>query len=367
MPWRTTTMPEQRHEFVTLARKDDANISELCRRFAISRKTAYKWLPRDDMHDLSRRPHHSPKRTPLLLETQVLALRDRHPAWGGRKIAHLLQREQGIALAPSTITAILHRHQRITPQAGAAATPWLRFEHAYPNALWQMDFKGHFALMQGRCHPLTVLDDHSRYNIVLQALDNERRATVQNVLHAAFCRYGLPERINVDNGAPWGGQGGLTALAVWLIRLGIRLTYSRPAHPQTNGKDEHFHRTLKAEVLQTHTFADLAHVQSHFEHWRHIYNHQLPHEALNMDSPAQRYRVSARTMPSVLPEIEYLEGDIVLKVQQGGWLSLKGREIRVGKALVGQRVALRAEDGVDGRLVLYFCHHRLGEIDLDDC
>ncbi|MCP2041370.1 transposase InsO family protein [Neisseria sp. HSC-16F19] len=361
-------MSELRQEFVTLARKADANISELCRRFGISRKTAYKWLKRDNMQDQSRRPHRSPNRTPAATEAQVLALRDRHPALGGRKIAHVLQREEGIVLAPSTITAILHRGQRIQPHASAAATPWQRFEHAYPNALWQMDFKGHFALMHGRCHPLTVLDDHSRYNIVLQALGNEQRAGVQSVLHDAFCRYGLPERINVDNGSPWGdsGQGGLTALAVWLIRLGIRLSYSRPAHPQTNGKDERFHRTLKAEVLQVHTFADLAHVQRHFDRWRYVYNHQRPHEALDMDSPVKRYQPSVRPMPSALPEIEYLDSDLVRKVQHGGWLSLKGREIRVSRALAGQRIACRPQDDVDGLFVLYFCHHKLGEVDLRD-
>lgn len=143
-------------------------------------------------------------------------------------------RDQQVAIAPGTVTSILRRHNRISPQASEAATPWQRFEHPWPNALWQMDFKGHFGLTDNsRCHPLTVLDDHSRYNIILQALPNERREGVQEALSRAFGQFGLPERINTDNGAPWGnsGQGGLTVLEVWLIHPGIQLSHSRPHHP----------------------------------------------------------------------------------------------------------------------------------------
>jgi len=356
---------EQRQDFVGLASQPDANISELCRRFQISRKTGYKWLNRDDAQDRSRRPHSSPSRTAQALELQVLAVREGHPAWGGRKIAHVLLRDQGIELAPSTVTSVLHRHGRISAQASQAATPWQRFEHAQPNALWQMDFKGHFATASQRCHPLTVLDDHSRFNIVLQALADERRISVQPVLQRAFERFGLPERINTDNGAPWadGGRGGLTGLAAWLIRLGVRLSHSRPLHPQTNGKDERFHRTFKAEVLALNTFGGVADAQSQFARWRHIYNHERPHQALWMQTPASRYRPSGRAMPRQLPPIEYLQGDLVRQVQQGGWLSVHGREIRTSKALVGQPVACRplAEDG---DFALYFCHQKIGQFSL---
>ena len=360
-------MEEQRQDFVTLARQPGVNISELCRRFQISRKTAYKWLKRDDVQERSRRPHHSPSRTTPQLEAQVLAVRDRHQAWGGRKIAHVLERDHGITLAPSTVTSVLHRHGRISAQASQAATPWQRFEHAEPNALWQMDFKGHFATATARCHPLTVLDDHSRFNVVLHALNDQRRASVQPVLQRAFERFGLPDRINTDNGSPWGtaGQGGLTGLAVWLIRLGVKLSYSRPLHPQTNGKDERFHRTLKAEVLSVNTFASVAHAQSQFARWRYIYNHERPHQALEMHTPASRYRCSARTIPAQLPPIEYLEDDLVRRVQAGGWFSLYGREIRTSKALRGQPVACRPLADRDGHFALYFCHQKVDEFSIE--
>jgi transposase InsO family protein len=134
-----------------------------------------------------------------------------------------------------------------------------------------------------------VLDDHSRFSLVLQACDNTRSDTVQAHLEATFRRYGLPARMNFDNGAPWGspGQPGqVTGLGLWLIRLGIRISHSRPYHPQTNGKEERFHRSPKAEVLNGRSFDDLEHAQSAFDRWRRVYNHERPHEAIQMQTPA---------------------------------------------------------------------------------
>jgi len=250
-----------RQEFVELALHQSVPFADLCRRFGVSRQTGYKWLNRykkdgiAGLADQSRRPLHSPSITPPALEQHVLGVRARNPAWGARKIARFLRDQTPVPPpATSTITGILHRHDRITPRASADATSWQRFEREQPNELWQMDFKGHFATVgEGRCHPLTVLDDHSRFNVVLQACAFETTATVQAHLERAFATYGLPRQINTDNGAPWGASrqlGQLTELAIWLIRLGIRVSYSRPYHPQTNGKNERFHRSLKAEVLE---------------------------------------------------------------------------------------------------------------------
>ncbi len=361
-------MVDQREEFVRLARQPDANVSELCRRFQISRKTGYKWLGRDSWEDHSRRPLNSPARTDASLEAKALEIRERHPAWGARKIAHVLQRDEQIHLAPSTVNSVLRRHGRISEQASQAATPWHRFEHTEPNALWQIDFKGHFATAKQRCHALTVLDDHSRFNVVLHALGDERRDSVQPVLQSAFERYGLPERINGDNGNPWGnrGQPGLTGLAVWLIRLGVRLSYSRPMHPQTNGKDERFHRTMKAEVLARQQFHDLHDAHKHLSKWRHIYNFERPHESLQMQTPASRYRPSLRVMPKQLPPIEYAPGELVRKVQKNGWIFLLGRHIRLSKALVGQPVACLPLADRDGEFAVFFCHQKVDEISLKE-
>ncbi len=369
MPWSHHTVTDQRKEFVQLAHMPDTNISELCRRFEISRKTGYKWLARANCEDGSRRPLSSPKRTEAALEDKVLQVRHKHPAWGARKIAHVLLRDEGVMLASSTVNSVLRRHGCITQQASQASTPWQRFEHETPNSLWQIDFKGHFVTGAQRCHPLTVLDDHSRFNVVLQALGNEQRGSVQPVLQRAFEKFGLPDRINADNGPPWGSPaepGGLTGLQVWLTRLGVRVSYSRPMHPQTNGKDERFHRTLKAEVLARHEMRDLQDAQKHLARWRHVYNYERPHEALKMQTPASRYRLSSRRMQGELPPIEYLRGDLVRKVQKNGWIFLQGRQIRLSKALFGQPVACRPLAEEDGEFAVFFCHQMIAQISLNE-
>jgi transposase InsO family protein len=231
MPWKEVLIVSQRQEFVVLARADGANVRELCRRAGISPKTAYKWLERyaaggvAGLADQSRRPHTMPEQTPAAVEALVLSVRQQHPAWGGRKIRARLQALGHTAVpSASTITAILHRHGLIAPEESARHQPHQRFEQPAPNELWQMDFKGHFGLEDGsRCHPLTVLDDHSRFALGLRACGNEQGATVQGHLRELFRSYGLPRRMLMDNGAPWGcdWEHPYTPLTVWLLRLGV--------------------------------------------------------------------------------------------------------------------------------------------------
>lgn len=360
-------MNDQRAEFVTLARKEESNVSELCRRFGISRKTGYKWLGRGSSEDCSRRPLSTPSRTADHIEAKVVDVRKAHPAWGGRKISHVLWRDESVELAPSTVTSVLHRHGLIRPENSAASTPWQRFEHDQPNALWQLDFKGYLTLKECRLNPLTAIDDHSRFNVVLEALPGQTKLLVQPALRRAFERYGLPDRINTDNGAPWGSGGqGITALGIWLVRLGIGISHSRPHHPQTNGKDERFHRTLLAEVLATNRFDDLAAAQLAFDRWRTVYNCKRPHEALKMQTPVERYKPSRRTFPRSLPSIEYGPADIVRNVQACGIVKFQGRRLRTSYALHGEPVALRAVDGRDGIFDVYFCHQRVDRFDLNE-
>ncbi|MES9862157.1 MAG: IS481 family transposase, partial [Candidatus Thiodiazotropha sp. 4PDIVS1] len=372
MPWEEVSTMSLRKEFVLLALRDGANRRELCRRFGISPKTGYKWLKRymdegtEGLIDRTRRPKCSPNSTPLALERAIVKLRKAHPAWGGRKLQRRLSQMGKKALpSPSTITAILHRRGLIEPEASQKAQSFVRFEHAAPNQLWQMDFKGHFAMAAGRCHPLTVLDDHSRFNLTLHACSDEQGITVQSVLTKTFRRYGLPERMLMDNGAPWGNNADhpLTPLTVWLIRLGVNISHSRPYHPQTMGKDERFHRTLKAEVLSKYSFKDLVACQRRFNRWRDIYNQERPHESLKMDVPAQHYQPSQRHFPDTLPEIEYGPTDRVRKVQNNGDVFFKGHIFRICKALRGYPVALRplTKDGV---FSVNFCHIQVAEIDL---
>jgi transposase InsO family protein len=375
MPWKEWSLMLLRREFVELAIQSEANVKQLCDRFGISRKTGYKWMKRyreakeSGLRDRSRRPQHAPERSAVEVEAKVLAVRDANPAWGARKIRTRLEALSGSEVpAGSTIHAILRRHGRVNLNESSKHQPWQRFEREAPNQLWQMDFKGHFALGNGqRCHPLGVVDDHSRFALCLQACHNEQGETVQQQLTVTFRRYGLPEAMLMDNGAPWGSDRDHlhTVLTVWLLRLGVGVRHGRPWHPETQGKQERFHRSLKAEVLAGSVFGDFAKVQTRFDQWRQVYNHERPHQALGMAVPASRYQVSPRAFPEVLPGIEYSPGDIVRKVQDQGRISFHNRDFRVGTAFRGYPVAVRPtlQEGV---FTVHFCSHQIAEIQLRD-
>jgi transposase InsO family protein len=361
-----------RAEFVALAQQPEANVARLARRFGISRKTAYKWLGRfaaggaAALSDQSRRPRASPGRTADELEQQVLQLRAQHPAWGSRKLRARLQASGHKAVpASSTITAILRRHGCLDGPGAGQPREWQRFEQPAPNDLWQMDFKGHFAMTDGRrCHPLTVLDDHSRYAVGLVACTNEQTETVRAALTELFGRYGLPRRMLMDNGSPWGDdwEHPYTPLTVWLLRLGVAVCHGRPYHPQTQGKDERFHRTLHAEVLSRQTFGGRGDCQARFDVWRAVYNQERPHEALALAVPASRYRVSPRLLPAELPPLDYDPSDRVRRVQQGGRFSYRGQTYRVAKAFAGLSLGLRT-NGSSDTVDVWFGVHRLGRLD----
>lgn len=371
MPWTEVSVMDQRREFVRLVEQGGTGHVELCRRFGISPKTGYKWRGRaksgasDWAEDRSRRPLTMPGQTEGPIEARVVSVRDAHPAWGARKIEAWLEREGGEVPATSTIHAILKRHGRIVAPERVRATK--RFEHPAPNLIWQMDFKGRFELRDRRwCHPLTVVDDHSRYAVCLSACSNEQGDTVRERLTRVFERYGLPDAFLVDNGTPWGnGAGqGWTRFGVWLLKLGVDVIYARPYHPQTRGKNERFHRTLKAEVLAMRSFRSLTEVQIAFDRWRELYNHERPHEALGLAVPACRYRASPRSMPRKLAEPEYLPGDIVRTVgTTKSYISFKGKLWPVPQAFLGERVALRPLND-DGQYGIFFGAREIALLDL---
>jgi transposase InsO family protein len=372
MPWREVSIVEQRREFVRFALQEGANRRELCRQFGISPQTAYKWLERfaqgeGRLADRSRRPHTSPGRCDGLIEALALEVRDAHPAWGARKIARCLAREGHAVPAVSTVHAILRRHGRVVPPAGVPGQPYKRFEKEAPNLLWQMDFKGHMPLADGAsCHPLTMVDDHSRFALCLAACADEQGRTVQTHLEATFRRYGLPEAMFVDNGGPWGFTLAepWTRLCVWLLKLGVGVIHSRPYHPQSRGKNERFHRTLKSEVFAFERFRDLAAVQRALDRWRAIYNLERPHEGIGLEVPASRYRPSQRAMPDRLPQIEYDDHEITRAVSTTkAYVSFKGRLWKVPQAFCGERLAIR-QLSIDGRYGVFFAARQIATIDL---
>jgi transposase InsO family protein len=369
MPWNEVSLVEQRQELVLRVLSGEVGVADLCREVGISRKTAYKWLGRYGSgaggwaFDRSRRPHRSPGRTSADLEALILAVRDENPAWGGRKIRWTLER-QGLLSAPSasTITEVLRRHGRLGVRV-RSQRDYCRFERSRPNELWQMDFKGSIGTRSGRCHPLTVLDDYSRYSVCVSACANEREETVRPVLVSVFRDHGLPEEILSDNGSCWGSSDSrYTKLSAWFLRLGIAVRHGRAYHPQTQGKDERFNRTLKAEAITGREFADDADCQLAFDRFRRRYNEDRPHEALGMLVPSSRYEVSPRSYPEVLPALEYGSGDLVRVVNAGGMLHFRSSFYAVGRAFSGDPVGLRAMDG-DGVYEVYYGWHRVGVLD----
>lgn len=374
MPWKECTSMCERRELVELVRQGTVTICAMSERFGVSRKTIYKWMKRyerlgtEGLGDQSRRPHGSSVKTSEPMEARVLALRKENPAWGGRKLRRVLL-NQGVPGVPSmsTITEILRRQGLLHRPGERVVRPYQRFEHEQPNDLWQMDFKGHVGMGNGkRCHPLTVLDDHSRYSMVLQACGNEQGETVQEALIATFRKYGLPKRMLADNGSPWGGESGWnhwTWLTVWLLRLGVRISHGRPRHPQTQGKEERFHRTLVAELLGVGVqWADLEAYQQRFDPWREKYNHERPHEGIGLAVPASRYRVSDRVYPESLPGVEYPSGDVVRIVRAGGCVQYRGVLWSISAAFDGEPVAIRPTL-VDGVWALWYAGVQLGELD----
>jgi transposase InsO family protein len=374
MPWKAVKVEMLRREFVRLAFENQESMSELCRRFGISRKSGYKWIHRyseegdGGLADRSRRPFQFCNQSYRQIEEEITSVRHKNPSWGGRKIKAYLEKQKAVKYpAASTVTAILRRNG-LLQMPPMREKPVGRFERSAPNELWQMDFKGDVPAKDGRCYPLTVLDDFSRYSILLQACANQESETVKNRLIAAFRLYGMPLQLLVDNGAPWGDDyyDRHTKLTTWLMQLGIQVIHSRPRHPQTLGKDERFHRTLKVELLGNFMPYTLLHCQSRFDDWRIVYNHQRPHEALDMETPASRFIFSNRLYPEKLPKVEYNTSDIVRKVDSCGKISFKGHHLRISKAFSDQLVALRPDPNTDGVYQVFFLNHKIRNIDLSD-
>lgn len=369
MPWQEESPMSQRKHFFNLWKSNSHKVTELCKLFGISRKTGYKWIKRgleqreNTFEDQSKRPSHSPIKTREEMEVLIVNLRKKYPDWGGRKLKRLLttQDEKDIPAA-STITQILKRNGLLDTTI-IHSKKRIRFEHEYPNSLWQMDFKGHFAMTQGRCHPLTVLDDHSRFNIVLKACRVETRKVVKHALIEAFEHYGLPERMTMDNGSPWGNKlyGRYTKLTVWLLDLGIKVSHSRPYNPQTQGKDERFHRTLKAEVLTRRHFINLNECQKVFNDWRELYNYVRPHDALKLDVPASRYKISNRHYKDCPTEYEYSEDLIKRKVNKSGAISYRSQKCFLGEAFAGSWVAIQRTIEPN-KYEVFYRHQRIAKI-----
>ena len=373
MPWKGQTMEEQREEFVKRVLSCEASKSALCREYGISRPTGDKWIERyqsgSGLANRSRAPQLRPNKTSSDVEEAIVELRRKHPAIGAKKLKRMLENMDIQAPAYSTINAILHRNGLITHESSLAATPYKRFEKARPNEMWQADFKGHFVMNDGqRCHPLTIVDDNSRYLICLDAKENERYHGVRSSLEAAFERYGLPEVILCDNGNPWGTSQsvGYTQLEIWLMDLGILTKHGRIRHPQTQGKDERFNGTLKRELLKHREIMEMAHAQKEFDAYKEFYNCERPHHALDLATPSTRYIKSERVWPERVEEWENSRDHLVRQVKASGYLTVHGQGYFLSEALGGRRVGIKADESDERILRVYYRQFRVAKVNTQE-
>ena len=375
MPWKVTSLMEQRLSFITALQKEDERFRAVCARFGISRTTGYTWVQRYErdglggLRDRSRAPHAPPHRTPATLVAALIELRQAHPLWGPKKLRALLREQHPSARLPaaSTLGDLLKQHGLIRPRRRRFRTPLgpqpLSPCHD-PNALGCIDFKGHFALGDGtRCYPLTVTDAFSRYLLLCEAVSEQDERTVRVVLERLFRAFGLPDRIRSDNGPPFAstGLGGLTDLSVWWGKLGIVHERIEPGHPEQNGRHERMHRTLK-DACASPPPPDAVAQHLAFARFRAEFNELRPHEALGQRPPVTAYAVSRRVFPETLGSPTYDATYEVRPLDARGRLCIGGKKLPVARCLRGERVGLRAV--TDTQWQLYWWNIYLGVVDL---
>lgn len=367
MPWRTESVMDQRVEFVIRGQRSEQSLAGLCREYGISRPTGYLWLERyreagsiSALAEHSRRPLHSPQQTERAIERAILQLRD-EKGWGAPKLVKILS-DRGIKVAPATAHRILKRAGRVVKPAVAKTTT--RFERAECNELAQMDFKGEYRLSREKCYPLSFLDDCSRYLHGLWPLNSTGGVGVKQTLEGHFREAGVPQSILMDHGTPWFStmnRPGLTWVAVWLIKQGVVLRYAGIGHPQTQGKVERFHQTLKARTRHRGEPATMKEWHQWAAEFRREYNHERPHQALGMKTPAEVYKaVNLRPYQEQPPAWEY-SGGIIKRLNTQGMLYYKQQTYFVSEALAGERVRI---DELDDQLVVSFRHLTVREINV---
>lgn len=360
--------------FVVSWREGELSMAELCRRHGVSRKTGYKWVERYEaegvagLRERSRAPHQHPQQVSAAIAEAALAVRRAHPSWGPRKVrAWLAARSPGVVWpAASTLgvrfdeaglTVPRRRRERVPPQTA----PFAGCDR--PNAVWTADFKGWFRTADGaRCEPFTLLDGWSRYLLRCQAVRRADTATVRAILEAAFREFGLPAALRSDNGPPFAGcgAGGLSRLAVWLIKLSVRPERIDPGAPQQNGRHERLHLTLKQEAASPPA-ASLRAQARRLTAFRRCYNEQRPHEALGQQVPARHYHPSSRAYTGRLRSPEYADPQLVRRVRSNGEIRWQGERVFVGEALIGEPVGL--SELANGRWRVVYGPVELGWLD----
>jgi putative transposase len=376
MPWKVCKPMDERLKFIA-RRLDGEQMAALCREFGISRKTGYKILTRYNMvgleglTDRSRRPYRHANQLPTQIETLIVRLKEDKPNWGAPKIRERLARLYPDVHTPaiSTVHAVLDRHglvKRRTRRRNRAEGTTLS-RPAQPNELWCADYKGEFMLADRRyCYPLTITDFASRYLIACEALHTTKEAYAFSVFESAFKEFGLPRAIRTDNGVPFASPNalfGLSRLSVWWLRLGIEIERIKPGHPQQNGRHERMHLTLKLEATKP-AAKNFLQQQAKFDDFIDCYNNERPHQALNMQCPAQLYLQSPRPYRG-LPDLNYPLHDKAATVTTCGRICFNRQKINLSQVFAGQTVGIKQTD--DRIWLVSFMDYDLGYFDDETC
>lgn len=378
MPWKEVTLMDDKVNFISDYLKQYFSMTELCERYNVSRKTGYKWIDRykklgtDGLHDLSKRPHHLPTKTPAKIEKEIIKIRGRHQSWGAKKILFTIAKNHPSWDLPATSTAslILKNNGFVKKRRRSMK----RFHSGKPvgsivapNDTWTVDFKGQFKTKDGiYCYPLTIIDGFSRYILACEGLLSTKHILAKPVFKRLFQEYGLPNKIRSDNGVPFASiaLGRLSRLSIWWIRLGIMPELIEPGHPEQNGSHERMHRTLKQETIIPPA-KNLKEQQKRFDIFQDEYNNLRPHEGIDMQVPSEIYHPSQRSMPKKLPQVEYPAHFEVRLVSENSGIRWKGKgkdgRICVSHLLAGEYVGLEEID--NGIWNVYFGSIWLGRLD----
>jgi transposase InsO family protein len=364
---------DARVAFILDWKRQKYQMTELCARYGVSRKTAYKWVNRfleegpDGLWERSHAPRTSPHRTETEVEREIVQQRLRHPSWGPKKLLWTLEKWQPQLVLPSrtTVAEILKRNNLVLPKrrprpVGHPGRPSMHVTQ--PNDSWSVDFKGQFRTGDGKyLYPLTVTDNHSRYLLACQGLPGTLLEPTRSVLTQVFREHGLPTRLRSDNGTPFAAYtlGRLSRLSVWLLKLGVTPELIEPGKPQQNGRHERMHRTLKDETLRPPA-ANARAQQRKFNAWRHEFNVERPHEAHDGLTPADLHVPSSRQMPSQLLAPQYPDRFEVRYVSANGGIRWRKHWVNVSTVLIGEYVGLEEVD--DGQWDVYFGSYRLGTL-----
>ncbi len=372
MSWLEVNKVDQRKEFI-LRYHEGERMSDLCREYQITRKTGYKFLHRFErygfpgLQDLSRRPHHMPRKTDELMTEMIIKVKEQYPTWGPKKIkAKLEERYPGVKIpASSTIGGILDKNGLVRPKKRRIHRSYPSshlIESTYPNEVWAVDYKGEFRTKDKKyCYPLTITDHYSRFIIACEAMESTNLEGAFEVFRENFTQYGIPKVILSDNGAPFASPRaifGLTKLSAWFMNLGIEIARIKPGKPQQNGRHERMHRTLNQDSLRPPA-ANILQQQEKFDTFKHIFNKERPHEALDQKVPADIYTPSSRAY--IEKDLEYPTHDFTRRVNSIGQIRFLGaKPIFISGALSGYNIGIRE---LEEKWLVSFANYDIGFLD----